>query len=310
MNQRLPTVLEESARSLYSSLSLRSGVLACWEPTESGRSVAQRFKLRASPPLAFVVANGNKPRVLNLVGASKAEDLEKKIKPALKLEISRIDALKKWPKLCSSRRTCVVIGHRNTAQRDLAVSIFKPLLESHRSVKVVTLDTSFWRLALDDGVLATRPSKESKSADVLCLAREEGSSRGNSTHSGTFLQELAKGTAAGFLKACDQHSDLVPIQVIPKISAKPTKPRKVKATPHPRPPPPPRQETRSSSKRTNVDRVGSRADLEREDEVLFEAVEESEEGQEADSSEDDEASDDSMDEGEDVSGESTEDDDV
>merc|ERR1712176_944831 len=65
-NQRLPKVLEDSAGILRGSLGLSIAVLQCWDQTASGRSVAQRFKLAKSPPLAFLVANGNKPRVVNL----------------------------------------------------------------------------------------------------------------------------------------------------------------------------------------------------------------------------------------------------
>lgn len=49
--------------------------------------MAQRFKLNLKPPLSFVVANGNKPRTLGLTGISKGEDLEKRLRPALALEI-------------------------------------------------------------------------------------------------------------------------------------------------------------------------------------------------------------------------------
>ena len=49
--------------------------------------MAQRFKLNLKPPLSFVVANGNKPRTLGLTGISKGEELEKRLRPALALEI-------------------------------------------------------------------------------------------------------------------------------------------------------------------------------------------------------------------------------
>jgi hypothetical protein len=71
-NQRLPQVLEDSGRN---NVGYKIVLLRCWDQTESGRSVAQRFKLRVSPPLAFVVANGNSPRVVNLVGAARARTL-------------------------------------------------------------------------------------------------------------------------------------------------------------------------------------------------------------------------------------------
>jgi len=277
-SQRLPKVLEESASSLSSSLGLKTAVLPCWDPTESGRSVAQRFQLSLKPPLSFVVANGNKPKLLNLAGVSKYEDFEKRVKPALKTDTYRIDTLKKWGSLCTSRKTCVVIGHKNTAQRDAALTMFRPLAEKNRAARIVTLDTSFWQLKLDDSVLATRSSKaKGKSAEVLCLAREEGGAaeKGNSTHSGTFMGELDAAGAQAFMKACEARKDLVKLEKTPRINARPSKPKKVAAptpspSPRPRPPPPPKEAAQGK-----VDRVGSRERMENE-EPLFEAVEEDE----------------------------------
>merc|ERR1711907_549724 len=104
--------------------------------------MGQRFKLTQNP-LAFVIANGDKPRTVSFAGMSKYEEIERKIKPALKVEHLKVDQLKKWPTHCTNRRTCVVIGHKNQAQRDTALNVFdKELLEQHRAIKVVTLDTS------------------------------------------------------------------------------------------------------------------------------------------------------------------------
>lgn len=276
-SQPLPKVLEQSAWSLSSSLGLQSAVLPCWDPTESGRSVAQRFKLRRDPPLSFVVANGNSPRLLNLVGISKTEELEKRVKPALILETHKIDALRKWGSLCTSRRTCVVVGYKHSAQREAALNVLRPLLEQYRAAKVVTLDTSFWQLKLDDRVVASRRGQgQGKRAEVLCLAREDASasSGSNATHSGAFLQDLDRWSASAFLKACVQREGLVPMESTPRIKARPAK--KVVPTampPSPRPTPPaskPREPTSSK-----VDRVGSREKMESE-EPLFEAVEEDE----------------------------------
>jgi len=286
-NQRLPKVLEDSARTLSRNIGLHVGVLNCWDPTESGRSVAQRFKFREKPPLTFLVANGNKPRTMNLPGVTKAEEIEKKAKPALKLETHRIDSLKRWPTHCTSRRTCVVIGHKQVSQRDSALKIIRPLMESHRSLSVVTLDTSFWSLKLDEEVLKRRPPqvKGSYRADVLCLNRDDGA-KGNNTHHGDFLQELDSRSASSFMTACEKREDLVKIGVPPRIKAKSKKPKKVNVPPPPKPPrkapaPPPRpKDPRSSggSSRANVDQVGSRAKMEAAaaEEALFEAVEEDE----------------------------------
>merc|ERR1711972_24084 len=195
---------------------------------------------------------GGKPRLMSLVGVSKAEDIEKKARPAIKLDIHRIDSLKKWPSLCTSRRTCVVVGHKYLAQEDTALNVIRPLIESHRRVSIVTLDTSFWQLKLDDGVMKTRPPKEKGGrADVLCLSRDEGSKKRNGTHSGNFLHELDSSSASSFFTACEKRENLVAIGVKPRIVARPSKPKKVTVPPPspppkkaPPPPPPPRKDPR------------------------------------------------------------------
>jgi len=280
-NQRLPEVLEESARPMSTSLGLKTVVMSCWDQTASGRSIAKRFKLRDSPPLSFVVANGNKPRILNLVGASKTEELEKKIAPALKVVTYKIDTLKKWSTMCASRRTCVVIGHKKTAQRDTALNIVRPLQTQFRAIKVVTLDTSFWQLKLNDTVLQTRPSDKKGSADVLCLAKDDTGSGGNASYKGVFLQSLDDSSASAFFQACEKRVELVPIgSTAPRINARPSKPKKAQPAPlrNPQPTPPP-SPSREKPK-AKIDRVGSRDKMESEDEVLFEAVEEEDTGDE------------------------------
>jgi len=295
-NQRMPSVLEESARGLYSSTSTQVGVLACWDKTQSGRSVAQRFKLRQSPPLSFLVANGNSPRVVNLAGVSKQEDLEKKIKPATEIKTTRIGTLKDFSKQCTSRRSCTVLGHKNAAQRDTALGMIKPLIESHRAMRVVTLDTSFWQLKLDDALLKARPPKPPKGsgrADVVCFTRDDGDEN-STTHRAAFLQDLDSSSISSFLTACDRREGLVEVTKPPKIQARPTKPKVVTPPPinrAPKPsPPPPVKKQKASAK---VDHVGSRANIEKdaEEDALFEAVDESE--ADGEDGEDDEDSSDS-----------------
>lgn len=287
VNHRLPQILEESARSLWRSLGLSVGILRCWDQTSSGRSVAQRFSLSLKPPLSFVVANGNKPRPLHLTGISKVEDLEKRLKPALVLEIHRIDALKKWSTLCTSRRSCVVVGHKNTAQRDTALNVLRPLQEKFRSLKVVSLDTSFWQLKLEESIIATR-SKEKGGADVLCLTRDD--STGNATYGGLFMQSMDASSVTSFLQACaDQQS--APLKSMPRIKARPSKPKKVTATSAPAPRPKPSQQPAPPHHRKGkVDQVGSRDSLQ-DEEPLFEAVEEVEAEEDGDQDEEDEGGD-------------------
>lgn len=321
VNQRIPKVLEDSTSDLWRNLGVRTGVLRCWDTLESGRSVAQRFKLKLSPPLTFAIANGDKPRLVDLIGVSKTEQLEKKVKPVLKTQVELINNVKKWPSLCTGRRTCVVVGHKNNAQKDTAMNLLRPLVDKHRNIKFVTVDTTVFQLKLDEGLLRTRPVRpegKQKGADVLCLAREEGDAakKLNATHSGTFIESLTANSVASFIQACESRTDLVPVPEPPKLSVrqkkakviKPDAPGRARPTPRPRPPPPP-------PRGKKVDRVGSRAEMERQEqeEALFEAVEETEGGDDesdegGDSREDGEADGDSSDEEEEEEGQREEED--
>eukprot|EP00971_Amphidinium_carterae_P307929 6119573-Amphidinium_carterae.1 len=183
----VPQAVEEARFPLGQTHGVQVGLLACWETLESGRSVAERFNLPPSPPLLFLAASGEPPKTIDLRGLRKGEDLVEKVVPLLKVATGRIENMKQWQSLCTSRRACVVIGHKTKAQRDSALAVFRPLLESNRRVKVVTLDTSLWRLKLDDALMEARPGKAGR-ASVICLARSTDSA-GARARSGAFLQD-------------------------------------------------------------------------------------------------------------------------
>jgi len=295
---KVPQILSDSSGPLWSNHGVQTGMLRCWDDMAStNRSVATRFNLKKNAPLQFFVANGNKPKIVDLVGISKPEDMEKKIKPWLEVKAEKIDKIKKWPASCTSRRTCVIVGYKQTAQKDTAMNLITPILEKHRGTKFVTVDTAFWQLKLHENLLKTRPakegSKENKGADVLCLAKDEAKeSGGNATYSGTFLKDLSANAMSSFVQACESRTGLAEMPEAPKLSARKTKPKKVKP-PTPRPPTP-RPPTPPSSRpqprpRGNVDAVGSRAGMDQraQEEALFEAVEEDEEEEEVEEEDDD-----------------------
>ena len=181
----------------------------------------------------------------------------------------------------------MVIGHKNQAQRDTATNVLKPLHSSFRALQMVTLDTSFWQLKLEEALMATR-NKDKGGADVLCLTREDVPG-GNSSYGGFFLQSLEAGSAKVFLQACLDHSSPVALKASPKIKARPSKPKKV-TPPTPKAPQAPKARAapaplQRKAKKGSVDQVGSRESLESE-EPLFEAVEEDEEEEEEEAEED------------------------
>eukprot|EP00414_Alexandrium_minutum_P002253 CAMPEP_0113830760 /NCGR_PEP_ID=MMETSP0328-20130328/6499_1 /TAXON_ID=39455 /ORGANISM="Alexandrium minutum" /LENGTH=252 /DNA_ID=CAMNT_0000798891 /DNA_START=12 /DNA_END=770 /DNA_ORIENTATION=+ /assembly_acc=CAM_ASM_000350 len=245
--------------------------------------------MKLKPPLTFVVANGNKPRTLDLVGISTPEVLEKRVKPALSLEIRKIDTLKKWSTLCTSRRACVVVGHRQTAQRDTATTLLRPLQESHRGVQIVTLDTSFWQLKLDEGLLKTRPGaggEGSKRADILCIARQDGAA--NATYLGKFLDSLDSSAAAATADSvwAAERPDWAEGDAKDQGAADEAEEGHPDDAEARGPDAVPTGLSTKENKKTNVDHVGSRDRMESEEEELFEAVDEDAEEESSQEAED------------------------
>lgn len=226
MKHPIPEVIPKAASHLSGRASF--GVINCWEPNpESNRTLADRFKFRSSPPVSFAVANGNKPVMLSLVGVSKPEQLEKSIKHLLDAPVSsKVDTLKKWSSLCTSRKSCVVVGHKNPAQRDTVLTMIKPLLSQHRMVKVVTVDTAFWQVKLDKALTETRGKRTEKRAEVICLHRTptgELGKKSGANRTGAFLKELDASEMEAFFGRCGRGEDLTAMKSAPTIKARPTK---------------------------------------------------------------------------------------
>eukprot|EP00933_Yihiella_yeosuensis_P021165 TRINITY_DN16820_c0_g1_i1.p1 TRINITY_DN16820_c0_g1~~TRINITY_DN16820_c0_g1_i1.p1 ORF type:complete len:408 (+),score=87.82 TRINITY_DN16820_c0_g1_i1:79-1302(+) len=285
----LPKVIQEGSSELWSTLGMQVGVLNCFDKTSSGRSVAERFKMKRTPPLSFVVANGNNPRVFSWGGVSKPEDIIKKVQPALVLSQPQIKALKSWPSYCTSKKSCVVVGHKNDAQRTHAKNVIKGLQEQHRTLKVVLLDTSFWALKLEEQLLASRKGKSS-GATLVCLTRKAPEDGGkNTTFAGSLLTDVDASSAATFFKNCADQKDQVPLKAAPKISARSRKEKAKVVTPEAwrDPSPPPSKRTKPAPpppEKGNVDRVGSRDAIQDEDPLFWSAEEDAEDKEEPEDS--------------------------
>lgn len=289
VNQRLPKFLEEGAELLHSE-GVKLAVIPCWEKMASGKTLADRFKFRPKPPVMFSVVNGDSPKLLNVGTMGEGKDLLKQVDmKKMKPRISPVQKLKAWTGSCTSRRACVVLGYKKMPALDAAKKVMEPLLPEFRSMRVVSVDTSFWQVKLEDNLLAVRPQTEGKKKDrveVFCLARGEG----NSTFGGFYHEdELSAGGLRSFMNSCKNAGTELPEQFVetkgsPKIMARPTKPKVVTPEPYKdksRPSPSPKPKAPPEKKR---DYVGSRQKMEDNDEKIVEDVEENSEDAE-DSSE-------------------------
>lgn len=103
------------------------------------------------------------------------------------------------------------------------MTLFEPMLQKHRKVKVATLDINFWQMKLGPDLTAKRPRLKigkSSDLDVVCLARTDGVVDKKKVHLGSALKDLVNTTLDQFLTDCAQQTNLVALGAEPKIAVK------------------------------------------------------------------------------------------
>lgn len=216
-----PAVFQESAVQLKGMATF--GTLDCWERTSSGKTLAHRFDFPA-PPVMFAVANGDFPKVVDLEGLAKPWQLRRKVLSHLAATVTRIDKPETFKSVCSSRRACLIVGFKTAPMLAETLGLIQPLLEEHRGVRAVSVDTSVWKVKLDDKLAATKPKKKDgqrERSDMLCVARSSGKQS-----RGAFFRYSGDAAPTSedlevFLDRCAKGKNLVPMSGIPQISLRP-----------------------------------------------------------------------------------------
>jgi len=288
--QQLPAIFQEAAVQLKSLASF--GLLDCWQRTASGKTLAHRFDF-PKPPVTFAVANGDPPALVDVQGMAKPWQLRRKLQGLVQASVARIGDPKSFKSFCTSRRACLVVGFKAARTLASAMRLLNPVLEHHRGVRAVAVDTSVWKVQLDKSLAATKPKRKGKQpkeqAEMLCISRQSGSS-----WQGAWLKAPAddapptEEALGSFLERCSKGSGMLAMTGPPSIAQRPPE-----QPPRPRAPPPsstapgpaaagkgrgraPTPSPRSvpgRGARARKDHVGSRRTLP-EDEPLFSAVEE------------------------------------
>jgi len=289
-NQQVLTVFQEAAVELKSLANF--GVIDCWQRTASGKTLAHRFNL-PKPPVAFAVANGDPPEVVDIEGVTKPWQLRRKLQSTLQATVTRIDGPKSFKALCTSRRACLVVGFKTANALSGAMQVLSPLLAKQRGVRAVAVDTSVWKVQLDKSLTATKPKKtgnRTEKAEILCIARRSSGSAWSGAFMRAHEEMLATNVVAPFLERCHKGSkNLLAISSAPRIELRPPEQPKYHSagrtgrspTSSPRPNSrqsgqskqklrssirPSRKDDRSNARR---DHVGSRDKLEQQDEPVF-----------------------------------------
>jgi len=207
------------------------GTVDCWELMSSGKTLAHRFNF-PKPPVTFMVANGDAPSILDVDGMSKAWQLKRKAAPFLSTSVERIDSPDRFKQYCSSRKACLVVGFKSAPLLSGALQVLKPLLEHHRGVRAVAVDTTVWKVNLDKTLSATkakRPTGAPDRAELLCLTRQPHPSSGRGGAFFPAASDLTEDTAAKFLDKCGMGKGLVSFSQSPSVKPRPPETPKYKS---------------------------------------------------------------------------------
>ena len=118
-----------------------------------------------------------------------------------------------------------MIGFKNAQMLSDTLAIAQPVLDEHRGVRAVAVDTSVWKVKLDDKLAATKPKRkegQKEKAYIICIARRSGSQ----SRAGTFLRLTGNTSLSAehlevFLDRCAAGKNLVAMAEAPRISLRP-----------------------------------------------------------------------------------------
>eukprot|EP00747_Dinoflagellata_sp_TGD_P185485 gnl/TRDRNA2_/TRDRNA2_42048_c0_seq1.p1 gnl/TRDRNA2_/TRDRNA2_42048_c0~~gnl/TRDRNA2_/TRDRNA2_42048_c0_seq1.p1 ORF type:complete len:540 (-),score=121.12 gnl/TRDRNA2_/TRDRNA2_42048_c0_seq1:88-1491(-) len=206
------------------------GVVDCWERTSSGKTLAHRFDF-PKPPVTFAVANGDPPVPIDMEGIVKPWQLRRKVQSHLQVSVPRMDSAASFQSLCTRRPACLVVGFKSAPVLASALAVLNPVLEEHRAVRAVAVDTAVWKVSLDSSLAATKPKdskKKQKSggqeyADLLCVGHQLGGKK----RGGAFFRTSGDSPPTAleletFLDNCARGRLLVEIKKAPTLSLRPT----------------------------------------------------------------------------------------
>merc|ERR1711972_1207061 len=122
----------------------------------------------------------------------------------------------------------LVVAFKTAPMLANAVKTLPPLLEKHRGVRAVSVDTTVWKVKLEDKLVRSRPARkggDEASAELLCLARKGASVSG--ARGGSFFHPAEGGepwdveALEEFLRRCSSGKSLVETAKSPALLPRP-----------------------------------------------------------------------------------------
>eukprot|EP00923_Selenidium_pygospionis_P058306 GHVN01102333.1.p1 GENE.GHVN01102333.1~~GHVN01102333.1.p1 ORF type:complete len:339 (+),score=78.34 GHVN01102333.1:1-1017(+) len=200
-----------SSRHELKAMGVKLSKLDCGAPLPStNRSLTQRFNL---PPhtIAVMVANRQMPVPVPPFATHDKKRLLSFVKREMKPKIDSLTKVEEYPTLCLNAKRCVVYGVRGGGGRALTERLSQLIEVSRhaRGVKVLVLDTSKFKVSLDEVLTSVRPDLSHTPPDdrvtVLCLIAPSQTKGNTGTAYGTFYTgSLTDNISLGsFLTQCN-----------------------------------------------------------------------------------------------------------
>ncbi|GAB5370496.1 hypothetical protein AAMO2058_001498200 [Amorphochlora amoebiformis] len=135
----------------------RVGLLDCLRPLPSGKNIFERFKLKPSSissQIAFWVANGNKPKLLDAYSLRSTVDydvgrLATRVASLTELKATPITNTKQLTKRCvESKRGCVLIIQKGQSLPENAKGELNKLMKANRRLRYASLDITKRKISL------------------------------------------------------------------------------------------------------------------------------------------------------------------
>lgn len=141
----------------------------CFQKMKSGKTIAERFDFGKNEGFIGVFANEDTPKMLNYLRS--ADHVLKQIKPMLKPTLAKIVYKNDWEET-KKRKTFMILGAQKKPMLTNMEMVFQPLVKEFRRVKVVSVDTSFWKVDTSEEFDKLVPTDTDKDYGyAMCVSR-------------------------------------------------------------------------------------------------------------------------------------------
>lgn len=239
----IPSQLKLAAKELSGEVNM--GILHCERPQETNNmTISEQWGLTDRKAPVFLVVNFDRPRQLSNRDYASPDQIARWTRNFVEPTIVGKINPERFETECIQQPNCMILGHKTTELDKTFKKQIKDLMPEARGLRVITIDTSYWQLKLDESITNTRPKGQKKGvASVMCISKRapQDSEESDKVYVAGFLKGDPEDIVdlRAFMQECrapTHEYGLVDVDEVPTLARKQ---KKVKPSP---PPPPAKQQ--------------------------------------------------------------------